>query len=99
MVEGGRTKQTDNSFVRDAENYGTEHHHQGDRKMTNQNPLQVATYLKENLRMVTGYKSMQSGETRPEKSLDLVGPARNHDGITHVKELYTLLKKQTVIDS
>ena len=37
-------------------------------------------------------KVQPSGETRPEKSSDQVRPAGNHDGTTHGKELYTLLK-------
>ena len=36
--------------------------------------------------MSAGSESRQFGETRPEKSSDLVRPAGSHDGITNGKE-------------
>ena len=41
---------------------------------------------------------VQFGETRPEKSSDLLGPVGNHGGIANDEELFTSLEKQTVID-
>ena len=38
-------------------------------------------------------KVQQSRENQPENYLDQVRPVENHDGTTHGKELYTLLKK------
>ena len=36
--------------------------------------------------MGEGYESTQSGKTWPEKTSDLVRPARNHEGIANGKE-------------
>ena len=59
----------------------------GNSEKNNQGILQDTANLKKKFgEMSAGCEDTQSGETRPEKSSDLVRPTGNHNGIANIKE-------------